>query len=764
MAGSRNPPKGTNIFPGWVSDSRPARSFMSKGKGTGKGKGKGKHKGKGKGDQDDTPSREDRTKPDPIGPCVIPSVWKDKEYDDIPIVQEARPAEHYVEAYLQGTSDVPTFRVVWVTSMGTIPRSKTVSPNRFGESKLWKTPDEDPEFWEPCKQDQGYVTLSPGEDDCCRMCPNTDADELIPCAWCNSWAHYRCTYAVGPGRACASDFKVLNPLDKIVVARDDDPIVPTNQRGKQVFPKCCHPRVDKSGKPTPSNVQYTSEAYWVFKHAWRGVGAYYQKGDHVQKKKTGTLPAEFKALRMFPDWERWITPKPTFLSDQLLKESAVLEEQGEPRNRVKRHNIFEHLKEGFQPHALPNPPAVIQSFKEYKARSNLDPNKGNLWGCFWDACSVKEKGFWEEALRHNKTYSLTDDSKVYHPIKFGEDHPGYRPTGSEMPKDRPKDNDPRFYYHTDIKVWKTSQVPEERTLQVATDKVRIWLESPQNADAHLKIDFPPSQAEANQPSGGAKASGKGSRKRQSSVPPGSDTAKAKQARSAVEEKGKKGGKGKGRIPSIPKQALATTAGVLASRVTEMYPGLRPKDKRTILSQANEWYKAFYHSKFHMTKPQYLDYLCETAVRFLDVREPEKKFRDLMTKALRSLKSFVDDPTSAGLPDPNQTPPLEPIGQKRPATTTVSRENPRTAKAKTALGSYAEAITGKSASLTLPIGAKSAPAKTPAKYASGAIGAAVPPKGKAKAKTKGQGGSTPIGAPSKAKQGTAVGKEPVITSA
>ena len=80
-----------------------------------------------------------------------------------------------------------------------------------------------------------------------------------------------------------------------------------------------------------------------------------------------------------------------------------------------------------------------------------------------------------------------------------------------------------------------------------------------------------------------------------------------------------------------------------------------------------------------------------------------------------------------------------------------------------MGSYAEAITGKSASLTLPIGAKSAPAKTPAKYASGAIGAAVPPKGKAKAKAKGQGGSAPIGAPSKAKQGTAVGKEPDITS-
>ena len=63
-----------------------------------------------------------------LGPCEVPATWKDKDYDDIPIVQDARPADHCVEAYLQGTSDIPTFRVVWITSMGTIP--KLVSPNR----------------------------------------------------------------------------------------------------------------------------------------------------------------------------------------------------------------------------------------------------------------------------------------------------------------------------------------------------------------------------------------------------------------------------------------------------------------------------------------------------------------------------------------------------------------------------------------------------------------------------------------------------------
>ena len=273
------------------------------------------------------------------------------------------------------------------------------------------------------------------------MCPNTDADELIPCAWCTSWAHYRCTYAVGPGRACASHFKVVSPLDKIVVARDDDPAVPEPQKNKHVFPNCCHPRVNEHDVPSPSNVHYTAEAIWVYKQAWRGVGAYYRKGDHKQKKKTGNLPVEFKALRMFPEWERWIIPKPTFLAEQLIKEAALLAESGEPKNRVEKHNIFEHFKDGFQPHTLPNLPPVIQAFKEYKERSKLDPAKGNLWGCFWDSCNIKERGFWVAALQEHARSSYADDGKVYHAIKFGQDYPNYRLTGDDVPNDRPSDND-----------------------------------------------------------------------------------------------------------------------------------------------------------------------------------------------------------------------------------------------------------------------------------------------------------------------------------
>ena len=70
-----------------------------------KAKARVKVKEKGKGKRDDTPSRDDKTKFDPKGPNVVPSAWKDKEYDDTPIVQDAKPADHYVEAYLQGATD-----------------------------------------------------------------------------------------------------------------------------------------------------------------------------------------------------------------------------------------------------------------------------------------------------------------------------------------------------------------------------------------------------------------------------------------------------------------------------------------------------------------------------------------------------------------------------------------------------------------------------------------------------------------------------------
>ena len=416
---------------------------------------------------------------------------------------------------------------------------------------------------------------------------------------------------MGPGRACASHFKVVNPLDKIVVSRDDDPLIPPTQRNKQVFPNCCYPRVNEHGTPSPSNVQYTAEAIWVYKHAWRGAGAYYRKGDHKQKRKTGNTPVEFKALRMFPEWERWIAPKPTFLAEQLLKEAAALAKGGEPKNRVKKHNIFEHFKDGFEPHTLTTLPPIFQAFKEYKERSKLDPNKGNLWGLFWESCTLRDRGFWEAGSLEHARCSNTDDAKVYHAIKFGQDHPNYKPTGDEVPKDRPVDNDQRFSYYTTVKRWDTCQVAEERTIRVATDKVNSWLVNPE-----MTATFPPSHLEANQPAkptAAGKASGKGAKKRQSSVPPDSEQSKKEADEAKTVEASQKAGTGKGRPRPLSKQEQNSVAMQLITKVQEKVTDLQPRHYRALQALGPKWYNQIYYTKYQISKADYLKTLHDASV-------------------------------------------------------------------------------------------------------------------------------------------------------
>ena len=160
------------------------------------------------------------------------------------------------------------------------------------------------------------------------------------------------------------------------------------------------------------------------------------------------------------------------------------------------------------------------------------------------------------ALEHHGRYSLSDEGKVYHAINFDEDYPGYKPKDDEMPDDKPRDNDQRFGYYTNVTVWDTCQVKEERTLRVASDKVNAWLDLGLSTNPSLTAVFPPSQEEANGGSTANKPTGKGARKRQSSVPPGSDTAKAKQAKAQSDERDKKAGVGKeGYLPSLNKNCL-----------------------------------------------------------------------------------------------------------------------------------------------------------------------------------------------------------------
>ena len=157
-----------------------------------------------------------------------------------------------------------------------------------------------------------------------------------------------------------------------------------------------------------------------------------------------------------------------------------------------------------------------------------------------------------KALSHHAQCSFTDDARVCHAIKFGEDFPNYRPSPDDMPDDKPGDNDQRFSYYTTVKLWHTCQTREERTTRVASDKVEQWLDLGQLVNPSLTATFPPSQEQVNQSKlkrqVGPKDNpiGKGGRKRPSSVPPDSDTAKAKQAKAQADATGAKGGTGEGK--------------------------------------------------------------------------------------------------------------------------------------------------------------------------------------------------------------------------
>ena len=53
------------------------------------------------------------------------------------------------------------------------------------------------------------------------------------------------------------------------------------------------------------------ELMWIYRHAWRGAGLYYRKGDHVvtQESQEDKPTSMFKALTMYPVWDKWIMPR-----------------------------------------------------------------------------------------------------------------------------------------------------------------------------------------------------------------------------------------------------------------------------------------------------------------------------------------------------------------------------------------------------------------------------------------------------------------------
>ena len=213
-----------------------------------------------------------------------------------------------------------------------------------------------------------------------------------------------------------------------------------------------------------------------------------------------------------------------------------------------------------------------------------------------------------------------------------------------------------------------------------------------------------------------------------------------------------------RIPNIPKHELSAIAAKLTTKVRTVVPTLEPKHYRTIQNLAAEWYKALYHTKFQLTKSEYLKHLHKTAEWNQRAKETNQSHLETFIKALDVLKYSVNAPTTttAGLRDPSsvQSELLAAQQQSKP-----KRDKPAPDS------SYAAAVAGQTDSQPLPIGAKR-PSGAPAKQAkaavklpSGAIGAPIA----AKSKAKPPAGNVSAGTASAAQQAPTVQQDANITS-
>ena len=431
---------------------------LEKGKDDPKGKGSGK-KGKKPAKVIGTPEGEEvervgkRYFP---GPATLPEAWRDKPAEELVMSGSIEPNPgRATMIYKQGPNGIPIFRRSWAVSDAPIRKTRVLE-NKAGDSRLWDPTDK--EFWSVCQhavppQDGSinYLTLSPGSESRCRLCPSARTNELVPCCWCESWVHWRCSYTVKSGRACASHFHVTNPLDKVVVTRSDDETVPIEHRGLQVVPNTFYPKASK-GTLKPSDLMIGLETYWAYKHAWRGAGYYYRKGDHVPLAKGGTTSFA-NALSIVAAWETWYLPRPQPIDPVLIDSPDAWE-------------LDAHYLGGFEPHAFP-PRSIPISMANREANliGYMSPEKGNMWRLLYETSHSIIQKYWKYAHHYAVQHSHTNN-EYYSWDKFVEELPSLDLSGESWSP--PIDFDPRFYYYSksvnlteDLSTEKGRQTTEE---------------------------------------------------------------------------------------------------------------------------------------------------------------------------------------------------------------------------------------------------------------------------------------------------------------
>ena len=128
---------------------------------------------------------------------------------------------------------------------------------------------------------------------------------------------------------------------------------------------------------------YSIEAFWLYKHAWRGAGLYYRNGDHqVPKAETTNKPSSmYKALNMYPVWDKWLMPRCEPIAERFY-------------NDPKKWSLSSyHDEDCFGGDVNDLPPMGYIRF-EYKIAESLDYREGNLFRLWYELLKKDEKTYW----------------------------------------------------------------------------------------------------------------------------------------------------------------------------------------------------------------------------------------------------------------------------------------------------------------------------------------------------------------------------------
>ena len=392
------------------------------------------------------------------GPACLPDSWRNRSPSSM-IMSFDMPDrdDGSMVIFYQANSQLPAFGR-YVLECSEQVRPNRVLNNPMGVESLWAPQTASP--WDVCKKDDEHYRFDTAENHGeCALCKGAKATELVPCCWCTNWVHLRCSYAVPSGRACASHFDVQNPLEKQVVACNDDPLVPEEFRERPVFPNIVIPRYQPNRQAGPKAAMNNMELMWIYRHAWRGAGLYYRKGDHVVTQESqGDKPSSmFKAMTMYPVWDKWIMPRCDAIPQRYIEDPE----------RWTLSSI-DDLR------SPPEIPPVGRVRWEYTLLDQLSHEQGNLFRLWYEDLEPHEKMFWH-AFMHKA--SLKQEYRWEDHLKEPLLTP-YEPV---------KDFDPRFFYYDHYQII-TQDLLQSTNVRAEEAKCEDWAIVEEDLEPGLALD------------------------------------------------------------------------------------------------------------------------------------------------------------------------------------------------------------------------------------------------------------------------------------